>query len=329
MAATRHATTSESPRRILIAGGSGLIGRHLAAALLARGDEVLVLSRDPASVQDRVPGCEVLRWQPGVNGKWQNELEVLDAVVDVSGAPFFTKWRGDYYKREVLGSRRAAIQSLIEAIAGAPVRPKVFISTSSLGPYGFRRDDQSLTERSRPDIGPLSRDAVELEAHALEAEAAGTRVVLLRPGVVLAPDGGAFELMTRAFGCGLGAPVRPGTQWCSWIHIADAVELIIAALDHEHAHGPLNLTSPNPVRNREFAEAFAEATCSRLRPPIPGRALHLMCGKAAIIITHGQRVLPALALELGHEFRYPTLTDALGDLIQHARPLPQRRGATR
>jgi uncharacterized protein len=304
----------------MIAGGSGLIGRHLAAALLARGDEVLVLSRHPASVRTRLPGCAVLPWRPGSDGKWQDELGVVDVVVDVSGAPFFTRWRGDYYKREVLGSRRAAIKSLIEAMARASVRPKVFISTSSLGPYGFRRDDQRLTERSSPDIGPLSRDALELEACALEAEVLGTRVVLLRPGVVLAPDGGVFPVTTQAFARGLGAPVTPGTQWCSWIHIEDAVELITSALATEPVRGPLNLTSPHPVRNRELAAAFAGTTSRSLRPPIPGRALHLMFGKAAITITHGQRVLPARALELGYEFRYPTLTDTLDDLIGRLRP---------
>jgi uncharacterized protein (TIGR01777 family) len=307
----------------MIAGGSGLIGRHLSAALLPRGDEVLVLSRQPASVEASLPGCAVLRWHPGSGGKWRDELDVVDAVVDVSGAPFFTEWRGDYYEREVLRSRRTAIQSLIKAISRASVRPKVFVSASSLGPYGFRRDDEVLTERSCPDIGPLSRDALELEARALQAEALGRRVVLLRPGVVLAPDGGAFQLMTRAFGRGLGAPVTPGTQWCSWIHIADAVELILSVLDSEHVRGPLNLTSPNPVRNREFAEVFANATSRPLRPPIPGRALHLMFGKAAITITHGQRVLPARALELGYEFRYPTLTGGLDDLIGRAGDLSQ------
>ncbi len=324
-----HTTTSTSPRRIVIAGGSGLIGRHLSAALAARGDQVLVLSRDPIAVQARLPGCAVLRWQPGSNGDWQEELDAVDGVIDLSGAPFFTKWRGDYYKREVLGSRRVAIQSVIEAIARVSVRPKVFISTSSLGPYGFRRDDDALTERSRPDIGPLSQDALELESRALVAEALGTRVVLLRPGIVLARDGGAFQLLTRAFARGLGAPVTPGTQWCSWIHIADAVELIISALGNEHAQGPLNLTSPSPVRNHELAEAFAEAASCPLRPPIPGRAVHLMLGKAAIIITHGQRVLPARALELGHAFRYPTLPDALGDLIQTARPVADCHRASR
>jgi uncharacterized protein len=308
-------TPPDTPTRILIAGGSGLIGRHLSAALLARGDEVLVLSRDPASAQTRLPGCAVLRWHPGSDGKWRDELDVVDAVVDLSGAPFFTNWRGDYYRREVLGSRRNAIRSLTEAIARASVQPNVVVSTSSLGPYGFRRDDQALTERSTPDIGPLSRDALELEARALTAE---TLVVLLRPGIVLAPDGGALQLITRAFGRGLGAPVTPGTQWCSWIHIADAVPLIISAVDNEQVRGPLNLTSPNPVRNREFAEAFAEATSRPLRPAIPGRALHLMFGKAAIVITHGQRVLPARAPELGQAFSYPTLTGALDDLIGRA-----------
>lgn len=319
-----HTTTPDSPRRIVIAGASGLIGRHLSAALLARGDEVLALSRHPAVAQARLPGCAVLGWRPGSDGKWQDELGVVDAVVDLSGAPFFTRWSGDYYKREVLGSRRAAIQSLIEAMARVPVRPKAFISTSSLGAYGFRRDDQSLTECSRPDIGPLSRDALELEARALRAKALGTRVVLLRPGIVLAPDGGAFPQLTRAFARGLGAAVRPGTQWCSWIHVADAVALIIAALSDERAQGPLNLTSPNPVVNDEFAEALAAATSCPLRPPIPGRALHLIFGKAAIIITHGQRVLPSRALELGHEFRYARLNDALNDLIRGVRDMREQ-----
>ena len=203
------------------------------------------------------------------------------------------------------------------------MRPTVFVSTSSFGPYGFRRDDEVLSERSSPDIGPLSRDALELEARALAAEALGTRVVLLRLGVVLAPDGGAFRLMSRAFARGLGAPVSPGTQWCSWIHIADAVELIISVLDSEQARGPVNVTAPNPVRNREFAEAFAKAISRPLRPAIPGRALHLMFGKAAIIITHGQHVLPVRALELGYEFRHPTLTAALDDLTGRSGDLSQ------
>jgi len=127
-------TPSDAPRRIMVAGGSDLIGRHLSAALLAWGDEVLVLSRHPASAQTHLPRCAVLRWHPGSDGRWRDELDVVDAVVDVSGAPFFTKWRGDYYKREVLGSRRTAIQSLVKAIARASVRPKVFVRTSSLGP---------------------------------------------------------------------------------------------------------------------------------------------------------------------------------------------------
>ena len=308
-------TASDSPRRIMIAGGSGLIGRHLAAALLERGDEVIVLSRDPARAQPLLPGCAVLRWRPGSAGRWQDELEVVDALIDVSGAPFFTRWRGDYYKREVLGSRHSAIESLIEAIARAETRPDVFVSTSSLGVYGFRREEQSLTETSAPDIGPLSRDAVGLERHALKAEAFGPRVVHLRPGIVLAPDGGAVEIMRRAFARGLGAPIAPGSQWCSWIHIADAVELIGVLLGDKRARGAFNLTSPHPVRNREFAEAFAAATSHSLRSSIPGRALHLMFGKAAITVTHGQRVLPARALELGHSFRFPKLNDALAELV--------------
>ena len=318
----------QTPQRIMIAGGSGLIGRHL-SALLRRGREVIVLSRHSGRVQDRLPGCAVLGWQPGADGRWQDELEVVDALVDLSGAPFFTNWRGDYYTREVLGSRRTAIGALIDAIARTSTRPSVFVSTSSLGVYGFRRDDESLTERSVPDIGPLTRDGLDLESQARHAERLGTRVVVLRPGVVFAPDGGAFEIIARAFRSGLGAPVKPGTQWCSWIHIEDAAELIVRALVHSDLSGTLNLTSPNPVPNREFARAFADSTVSPLRPAIPARAVHLMFGKPAIMITHGQRVLPARALELGYEFRYPQLANALSNLVERAANVPAERAETR
>lgn len=261
----------------------------------------------------------MLHWSPGARGRWSRELDAVDAVIDVSGAPFVTRWRGDYYTREVFGSRLRAIRALVDAVEAARVRPRTFISTSSLGCYGFRRQDQVLTESSASDSGPLSQDVVRLETLALDAADLGPRVVLARPGFVLAPDGGAFGQLLPTFARGAGRVVAPGNQWCSWIHIEDAVALIIRALDDDRVRGPLNLTSPAPVRNEEFAQALARAVARRLRPPVPGRLVHLKFGKAAITVTHGQRVLPGRALELGYGFRYPEINAALADLVATVR----------
>lgn len=299
----------------MIAGGSGLIGRHLAAELLARGDEVIVLSREPRATQQHLRGAAVLPWTPGLDGCWQPELEGVDAVVNLAGAPFFTNSRDDYYKRVVLGSRRRAIESLLEALENTRHRPIAFISASSTAVYGFRRDNQILTEDYEPDIEPISKDAVELENLALDGAKLSTRVVLLRTAMVLARDGGAIAQLARAAEYEPAKPVEPGTQWCSWIHIRDAVGLIVRAIDDASIHGPLNVTSPNPIRNWELAQSFADAFSRPLGPSIRATELHHAVRNAAITLTHGQRVLPARALTLGYQFRHPTLKNALHDLV--------------
>lgn len=308
-------TGSTRLRRVIVAGGSGLIGRHLTAALLARGDEVLVLSRDPRATASRLPDASVLEWRPGRDGPWQEELEAADGMVDLAGAPFFTRLRGRDYQREVLGTRRAASAALAHTIARTSVAPRTLVSGSSILVYGFRHGDKILTERTQPDIAPLSTAAVELERLAAQAEVGGTRVVLLRTGMVLANEGGGFGQFTQPFGPSRVAPVMPGSQWCSWIHIQDVVGLILAALDDERIRGPLNVTAPNPVRNVEFAFTVSDALGVPMGPNYSAEELQIALGKVAITITQGQRVVPARALELGYEFRYPTLAAAVWNLV--------------
>jgi uncharacterized protein (TIGR01777 family) len=257
----------------------------------------------------------VLEWRPGHDGPWQQELEAADGVVDLAGAPFFTRLRGRDYQREVMGTRRASSAALVEAIGRTSVAPRTLISGSSILVYGFRHGDEVLTERTQPDIAPLSTAALELERVASEAEAGGTRVVLLRTGMVLSNEGAAFGQLTQPFGPSRVAPVMPSSQWCSWIHIQDVVGLILAGLDDERIRGPLNLTAPNPVRNLPFALTVSYALSVPMGHAYSARELQIALGKVAITITQGQRIVPARALELGYEFRYPTLDAAVSHLV--------------
>jgi uncharacterized protein len=316
----RHDAKPGKVRRIMIAGGSGLIGRHLSATLLARGDEIIVLARDPATAELDLPGAAVLAWQPGCSGRWQLELEAVDALVNLAGAPFLTPWHNEHHRRAVIADRHAAIASLLEALERTRHRPAAFISTSSIAVYGFRRDDETLTEQSAPDIGPTSKDVLALETLALEGEKLATRVALPRIGLMLAPDGGTLQPLVQTLDHEPIGPVEPGTQWCSWVHVRDVVGLIISAIDNDHVRGAVNVTAPNPVRNYEFAESLAGILSRPLGQPIPARKLHLATGRAALAITHGQCVLPIRALKLGYTFRYATLNHALRDVVGAACP---------
>lgn len=315
-AAPNGVSRSPKPLRVMIAGGGGLIGAHLAGALLARGEEVLVLSRRPRRVRQLLPGVAVLSWGLGQQSeRWREELEFCDALVDLSGPSFFTPLIGEQYRRGVLEARRAVTSSLLAAIAGARRRPRAFLSASSLAAYGFRHADQALTERSAPDNAPLSRATVELEKLAARAENEGTRVVSLRIATVLAPEGGLLCKLAHGFGTGAPAPILPATQWFSWIHVEDAAGIALAALQDERMRGPVNVSSPEPVTNLALTKALCRAQGVKQGAPIDAAQLARTLGKPALALTQGQRVLPVAAHEHGYAFTHATLDGTVQEIL--------------
>ena len=289
---------------VLVAGGTGFVGRRLSEALVARGDVVTVVSRDPARAQARgVPGASYRGWLPPLDG--------YDALVNLCGEPIFGRRWNDAVRRELLDSRVQSTRRLVEALRASHAPPRVLVNASAIGFYGSR-GDELLTEESSPGGDFMARVCQAWEAEALKCP---VRTVVLRIGVVLGEGGGALQTMLPFFRLGLGGPIGLGGQWFSWVHVADVVGLVLAALDDELLRGPINATAPGAVTNRAFSFALGRVLRRPAFLPVPPLALRLKFGPVASVLSSSQRCEPRAALRLGYAFRFPELERALRDAL--------------
>jgi uncharacterized protein (TIGR01777 family) len=292
---------------IVLAGGSGFLGAALARAWRADGHRVKILTRQPRRDDD-------VAWSPeGSDTGWMAVIDGADVVVNLAGESIAgARWSASR-KAAILGSRRSATRAIVAAIQAARVPPGTLISSSAIGIYGSR-GDEVLTEESAPGSDFLADvcRAWEAEAHAAQPL---TRVVLLRSGVVLAGGAGALPQMALPFRFFAGGPVGSGSQYISWIHLADWVAMVRWALATALVAGPVNLTAPAPVTNAEFARALGRAMRRPALLRAPSFALRLALGEMAdALLLGGQRVLPAKAEKRGFEFQYGTVEAALGEI---------------
>lgn len=295
--------------RILITGGTGLIGRHLCKSLLAAGHELTVLSRKPDTVAAK---CGDAVKPMAALGEWTPEM-TFEAVINLAGEPIVDeRWTGRR-KQMLRDSRIALTEALVQRVAAAERKPQVLLSASAIGYYGAR-DDERLSEDSGAGNDFPAQLCLDWEAAALAAEKYGVRVCLLRSGLVLSRDGGLLGRMLPPFKLGLGARVGDGRQWMSWVHIEDHISMQLRLLQDDQLSGAYNLTAPTPVTNREFTAELA-AVLHRPAPFVaPASLLKLSLGEAASLLLEGQRVLPARMQAAGQVFRFPTLKAALQDL---------------
>jgi uncharacterized protein (TIGR01777 family) len=288
--------------RIVVGGGSGFLGRSLTAALRTAGHQVMVLTRRPAGDGD-------LHWAPGGEpGAWSAAVQAADAVVNLAGDGIADRRWSASRKDAILRSRVTATRALTNALCEA-VRPAAFLSSSAIGIYGDCGDEE-VTEAHPPGTDFLARVCVEWER---EAQAASdvTRVVLLRTGIVLASDGGALPQMAMPFRFLAGGPIGSGRQFMSWVHRDDWVAMVMWLID-EAISGPVNVTAPEPVRNRAFVQQLGRALHRPAVVRAPAFVLRLALGELAdTALLRGQRVLPAVATANGFRFRYPDLKSAL------------------
>ena len=289
--------------RIVVSGGSGFLGQALTRALRAHGHRVIVLTRRPTRDGD-------LLWSAGTDsGAWVAAVQAADVVINLAGEGVADRRWSPARKQAILQSRVHATRTLATALNEA-VTPAIFLSGSAIGIYGDCGDEE-VTETHPPGTDFLAEVCVawEKEARAIEDV---TRVVLLRTGIVLAEHGGALAQMAMPFRFFVGGPVGSGAQFMSWIHLDDWVGLVLWLLENDTLRGPVNLTAPQPVRNRELARALGRAMGRPSLLPVPAFALRLMLGELAdTALLSGQRVLPAAALAAGFSFRYPDVDSAL------------------
>ncbi|HMS62158.1 MAG TPA: TIGR01777 family oxidoreductase [Solirubrobacteraceae bacterium] len=293
---------------VTITGASGLIGTRLVAALRARGDEVTVMSRNAARASGAL-GVPAIAWDPLAGPAPAEALAGRDAVVHLAGEPVAQRWNAKV-KAAILASRETGTRNLVAGLSAADPRPGTLVSSSAVGFYGKHGDE--LVDERQPAGGDFLAGVCEAwEREARAATDLGMRVVLLRTGVVLDPDGGALKTMLTPFRAGVGGPVAGGAQYMPWIHVDDVVGMYLAALDDPSWSGPVNATAPQPVTNREFSKALGRALHRPAVAPVPAFALRMLYGDMAEIVTEGQRAVPARAQELGYDFRHPDLDAAL------------------
>ena len=289
-----------------LTGASGFLGREIINQSTSCGDNIIAFSRNPHRL---ILGCartELFGAGLHVNG--------LDAVIHLAGESIFGVWTKSK-KERILKSRVEGTRWIVKAIQGAPNPPKVLVCASAVGIYGDRGDEE-LTERHTIGAGDfLAEVSQNWEAEAQEAEAAGTRVVCVRIAPVLGAKG-SLALMSQVFRLGLGGRIGKGDQWMSWIHIRDIANVFRHAIRTGSLSGPINGATPNPVRNSEFTKVLGLALNRPTLFTVPSFMLRTLFPEQSGLLLDSQRLVPEKLAASGFQFQFPSLPEALADLIK-------------
>jgi uncharacterized protein (TIGR01777 family) len=301
--------------RVLVTGATGLIGSDLCDALLARGDEVVGLTRDPDRARPKNPTVTWHAWRSTTEPPPAAALDGIDGVVNLVGEQINQRLT-DEAKVRIRDSRILGTRNLLQGIESSPTEPSVFVGQSAIGYYGDR-GAQVVDEESGPGEGFGAEVPIDWEAAERQAEGIFDRVVIFRTGLVLSKNGGLLKQLLLPFKLGVGGPIAGGDQYMSWVHIEDVVGLFLWALDDHSVWGVINGTAPNPVTNRDLSKALGRALHRPAFMPVPKFAVAaLRGGELADTVAGGARVMPRRALDLGYEFRHPELDEALRSALR-------------
>lgn len=300
--------------RVMILGGTGLIGRTLTDVLNKAGDEVIILSRYRQKTNSLSSGVQVIRWEDG----WQEWLEKVDAVVNltgenIAGDRFFPQRWSAERRKQIVESRIKTGKALSDALKAAKHKPEVLVQSSAIGYYGSS-ETQTFDESAPVGNDFLAGVCVKWENSTQPVEDIGVRRVVIRTGVVLSREGGAFPRLLLPFRFFTGGSMGSGKQILSWIHIKDEAEAIRFLISTRSAHGVYNLTAPQPVSQEIFGRLLGKVIQRPFWLPIPGFVLRGLFGEVASIVLEGQKVYPRRLLEQGFQFQYKNLENALREL---------------
>ena len=300
--------------KVLVTGGTGTIGEALCEALLARGDEVVGLSRNPDKARAKNSGVSWHAWNPALERPPEEALADVDGVVNLVGEPINQRWTPEA-KDRIWESRVRGTENLVDAMLAAPETPRTMVSQSAVGYYGDRGSaivDESTGAGSTFD----AKVCIAWEDAAKKVEPGGTRLAIMRTGLLLTKGSGLLGELMLPFKLGVGGPVAGGHNYMPWISLADEVGLLLWALDNERAFGVYNACAPNPVTNREFSKSLGRALNRPAVLPIPKIALKVRLGaELGDVAAGGQRALPRRVQDEGYVFRFPEIDAAMKDAV--------------
>lgn len=293
--------------KIAITGSTGLIGRAVVGRLRDEMNTIVRIVRKPVSA---VSETHAIHWLPSQGTIQEKKLSGVEAVIHLAGENIAGRWTSDK-KQRIRDSRVRGTKVLVEAMGRVPDGPKVLICASAVGYYGDR-GDQSLTEQDPPGEGFLAEVCKEWEAAAQAAEAHGVRVVMMRFGMVLSPEGGALEKMLPAFNFGVGGKIGSGKQHIGWVHVTDAARAVEFALNTPTINGPVNVVTPQPVTNAELTKALGKALDRSTWLAMPGFVAKLVLGEMAKeVLLASAKVMPKKLTDAGFTFKYPQIATAM------------------
>lgn len=300
--------------RIVITGGTGLIGMALAKEFVARNDDVVILSRNPSKVTNLPRGVRAAAWDAQSGAGWASEADGADAIINLAGASIARPPWTEGYKRQIRESRVNAGRAVVEAVSAAKQKPRVVVQSSGVAYYGLH-GDEVVTEQTPAGDDFLANVTKDWESSTAAVETMGVRQVVTRTGLVMSAKGGILPLVALPFKFFVGGPVGSGRQYFPWIHIADEVGAVRFLIEHDSARGAFNLSAPAPVTNAQFGRALGHVLHRPSLIPAPGFAMKLALGEMAeLTLLGGQRVVPERLQKLGYSFQFSEVEAALRDL---------------
>lgn len=305
--------------RVIITGGSGLVGQRLTQRLTDEGHEVIVLSRNADWVVGLPKGARAVDWDAKTAQGWGHLANGAGAIINLAGEnlagniPFGLRWT-ESRQQKILSSRVNAGNAVLEAIKAAENKPGVLIQASAIGYYGDRDDE--VTEQAKPGDDFLASVCQQWEATTVPVEEMGVRRVIIRSAPILDNKDGILPILTLPYRMFVGGPLGSGKQHFAWIHIQDEVEAILFLLNNEDAEGPYNLSAPEPLPNKEFGKQIGRTLGRPSFFPVPEFLFNVLFAEGATMVIDGKNVLPEKLESAGYEFKYPTAREALNDLLK-------------
>jgi uncharacterized protein len=300
--------------RIIIAGGSGLIGQSLVNSLAKDGHDVIVLSRSTKAARNLPAGARAEKWDSRSAQGWGPLVDGSDAIVNLAGATISERWTQER-RKEIRESRVNAGKAIVEAVMAAQRKPEVVIQASAVGYYGPRGAEE-ITEDFSAGNDFLAGVCKDWEASTAKLDALGVRRVVIRTSVVLDKHGGALPRMVMPVKMFVGGPLGGGKQYFPWIHLQDEVAAIRFLIDHKNAKGVYNLSAPNPLTNKEFTRAIGRVLGRPTFMPVPAFVMKILFGKMATLLLDGQRAVPRRLLQEGFKFQFVEAEAALRNVLK-------------